>query len=146
MRKPQQQRHPQYAFPDHCHRNEHGPVTQFARLPIRDTRGCQGGGNDSFSITPTFRVTPVTIAAQPTNASNGKATGLLGQISSVNEAETASSWTARMAPTQWASLQAIPTAHGFQGVDSIGQLASGMPVDMDVGIQADGTLLATRVP
>jgi hypothetical protein len=33
----------------------------------------------------------------------------------------------------------------FQGITGASQLAAGMPVDMDATIQADGTLLATRV-
>lgn len=108
---------------------------------------CQGGGNDSFSITPTFRVTPVTIAAQPTNASNGKATGLLGQISSVNGGGSSFTVEGADGPNlngpRWQVNSSGSTV--FQGVNGIAQLASGMPVDMDVAIQADGTLLATRV-
>jgi hypothetical protein len=33
----------------------------------------------------------------------------------------------------------------FQGISGFSQLAAGMPVDMDVAIQTDGSLLATRV-
>ncbi len=108
---------------------------------------CQGGGDDNFSITPTFEVMPMTIAAQPTDATNGKATGLLGQIGSVDASGNSFIVDGADGPNlngpRWQANTNGATV--FQGVDSIGQLAAGMPVDMDLAIQSDGTLLATRV-
>ena len=108
---------------------------------------CQGGGDDNFSITPTFDITPVTFAAQPTNATNGKATGLLGQISSFDASESSFIVSGANGPNLNGPRWQV-TANGstvFQGVNGVGQLADGMPVDMDLAIQSDGTLLATRV-
>jgi hypothetical protein len=108
---------------------------------------CQGGGNDNFSITPTFEVTPVTIASQPNNAANGKATTLLGQISSVDAGGSSFVVAGADGPNlngpRWQVISDGGTV--FQGVNNIGQLAAGMPVEMDVAIQSDGNLLATRV-
>lgn len=108
---------------------------------------CQGGGNDSFSITPTFEVTPVTIASKPTNATNGKATGLQGQISSVDASGNTFAVAGADGPSLNGPRWQVNSNGGtvFQGVGDISQLAPGMPVDMDVAIQSDGTLLATRV-
>jgi hypothetical protein len=99
------------------------------------------------SITPTFNLTPVTIAAQPTNSANGKATGLFGSIATVTAGGTEFSVTGALnyavnGPT-WQVNTGGSTV--FQGITGASQLAVGMPVDMDVAIQADGSLLATRV-
>jgi hypothetical protein len=33
----------------------------------------------------------------------------------------------------------------FQGISNVSGLSTGMPVDMDVALQADGSLMATRL-
>jgi hypothetical protein len=105
----------------------------------------------SATITPTFNLLPVTIAAQPTNSANGMATGLRGLIGTVNASGTSFSVAAPDGPTG----QVIPgsitwqvstgSSTVFQGITGASQLAAGLPVDMDVAIQQDGSLLATRV-
>jgi len=104
-------------------------------------------GNDNFSITPTFEVTPVTIAAQPANATNGKATGLLGQISSVDASagsfDVAGADGPNLNGPRWQVSSNSSTV--FHGISGLSQLVPGMPVDMDVAIQADGSLAATRI-
>jgi hypothetical protein len=107
--------------------------------------------NPSATITPVFNLRPVTIAAQPTNSSNGMAIGLHGLIDMVNASGTSFSVAAPDGP----SWQVIPggitwqvstsSSTAFQGITGASQLAAGMPVDMDVAIQQDGSLLATRV-
>jgi hypothetical protein len=102
-----------------------------------------------FSYTPTFNLTPVTLASQPTNSTNGKATGLRGLIESVTANGTgftvAGDFGAGTSAPTWQVSTNGSTV--FQGITSTGasQLAAGMPVDMDVAIQSDGTLVATRV-
>jgi hypothetical protein len=100
-----------------------------------------------FSLTPTFNVAPVAFAAQPTNNTNGKATGLRGLIETVATGGTSFSVTGDFGtsvsgPT-WQVTSNSNTV--FQGVTGASQLVAGIPVDMDVAIQADGTLAATRV-
>jgi hypothetical protein len=100
-----------------------------------------------FSLTPTFNVTPVTLAAEPTNITNGKATGLRGMIGTVTNEGTsfsvAGDFGAGASPPTWQVSSNGSTV--FQGITSASQLTAGMPVDIDVAIQTDGTLLATRV-
>ena len=106
---------------------------------------------NSYTITPTFNLTPVTIAAQPTNSTNGKSAGLLGLIASVDASSTSFNVVTEGGPfipqgtygPNWSISTSSNTV--YQGVAGFSQLAVGMPVDMDVALQADGSLLATRV-
>ncbi len=98
--------------------------------------------SDTPPITPVFNLTPVTIAAQPTNSANGMATGLHGLIASVAASGTSFSVTAADGPIWQVSASGSTV---FQGVSGASQLAAGMPVDMDAAVQLDGSLLATRV-
>ncbi len=100
-----------------------------------------------FSFTPTFNLTPVTLASQPTNSTNGKATGLRGLMGSVTADGTGFSVTGDFgagtsAPTWQVSTNGSTV---FQGITGASQLAVGIPVDMDVAIQPDGTLVAMRI-
>jgi hypothetical protein len=112
---------------------------------------CVANSTGSATIMPTFNLTPVTIAAQPTNSANGLATGLHGLIGSVNANGTSFSVTSAFGPTgevmpgslTWQVSTNSSTT--FQGIASASQLAAGLPVDMDVAIQQDGSLMATRV-
>lgn len=102
-------------------------------------------GISSYSITPTFSLTPLSLSSMPTNAANGKVVGLDGQITAIG--------------TNGNSLTlSLPDAEGprpismtsnsstvYQGISSASALAVGMFVDMDGAIQPDGSLLATRI-
>jgi uncharacterized protein DUF5666 len=100
-----------------------------------------------FSFTPTFNVTPVTFAALPTNSTNGMATGLRGMIGTVSATGPSFSVAGDFGAGRGAPIWQVSTDSStvFQGITGSSQLAAGMPVDMDAAIQADGTLLATRV-
>jgi hypothetical protein len=111
--------------------------------------GCSQSLTDAVAITPTFSLTPISIAAQPTNSANGKVVGIEGLISSVSA--DGSGFTAgalysdnegNPVPTWQVSVNGNTT---FQGVGSAAGLAAGLPVDMDLVIEPDGSLLATRV-
>jgi hypothetical protein len=110
---------------------------------------CPGlvNGPVAFSVTPTFNVTPVILASQPTDITNGKAIGLRGLIGSVASDGASFSVTGEFGgsasgPTWQVSSNASTV---FQGIAGPSQLAAGLPVDMDVAIQPDGTLAATRI-
>jgi hypothetical protein len=103
---------------------------------------CVSNTPDSASITPTFHLGPVVIGAQPTNSANGKASGLHGFIASVANIGNTFSVTGADGPTWQVSAG---TNTRYQGIASTSQLLTGKPVDMDVVIQPDGSLLATRV-
>jgi Domain of unknown function (DUF5666) len=110
---------------------------------------CPGivNGAVPFSYTPTFNVTPVAFAAEPTNSANGKATGLRGLVGSVTANGGSFSVTgdfgAGVSGPTWQVSSKSSTV--FQGITGASQLATGMPVDIDVAIQADGTVVATRI-
>lgn len=112
---------------------------------------CDGGANDTFSITPTFNLTPVNFSAQPTSSANGKAIGLLGTIGSVDASGSGFSVNAIATyfdetPVNGPTWQITTDDNTvYQGVTGSSQLAVGMPVDMDATIHADGSLLATRI-
>lgn len=104
--------------------------------------------NLSVPVSPVFNLTPLAIAAQPANSANGKALGLEGTIASMSA--TGTQFTVSAPGGYWNGNP--PTwqvsANGstdFQGIGSVSALSTGMPVDMDVALQADGSLMATRV-
>jgi hypothetical protein len=121
-------------------------VSQSASFPST----CYMQGVSQYSITPTFNVTAMTLAAQPTNATNGKMTALEGLV--VNPAAGANSFTIAAADgtqvgTQFNTIWQVSTNGStvFQGVGNAQGLAAGVPVDLDGTLQADGSVLATRV-
>ncbi len=110
--------------------------------------GCSSSLTNTIFVTPTFNLTPVVIAAQPTNSANGKALGLEGLIGSIDASGDGMTVTTLYSmntnnPPTWQVNWNSSTS--FQGVSGSPQLAAGMAVDMDLAIQADGSLLATRI-
>jgi hypothetical protein len=103
---------------------------------------CDAGSIEPYSVTPSFGLTPMTLLPQPTNSENGKESGLDGMIASVSAAGNSFTVTAADGPS-WQVASIGSTV--YQGVAGISNLAVGMPVDMDVVIQPNGSLLATRV-
>lgn len=111
--------------------------------------GCSSSLTNAVAITPTFTVTPISIAAQPTNSGNGKVLGVEGLISSVNADGSgfrAAALYSMNEGTGGPTWQASVTSNTvFQGVGSPAALTAGMPIDMDLVIEPDGSLQATRV-
>jgi hypothetical protein len=111
--------------------------------------GCSSSLTNAVTITPTFSLTPVSIAAQPTNSANGKVFGVEGLISSVTadgSGFTAGALYSMNEGTPGPTWQvSVSTGTLFQGVGSSSGLTVGMPIDMDLVIELDGSLLATRV-
>ncbi len=98
------------------------------------------------AVTSTFNLTSMAIASSPTNSSNGLAVGLEGTVASLAAGGAGMSVDALVSsqtPPVWQVLFNSSTV--FQGVSGASELALGIPVDMDVAIQPDGSLLATRV-
>lgn len=96
----------------------------------------------TYTISPVFSLTPLTISAQPTNDANGKITGLDAQITSVGQ--DGGGFVAQV--PNGASINVNSNGSTvFQGVASISDLAVGTLVNMDAAFQSDGSLLATRV-
>ncbi len=119
------------------------------------TGGCPSLNNPGpFSIAPTFELTPLP------NHSDGISTDLLGMIASVGASGDGFTVTAEEGPScvppagatcypiaaNGPSWQVTTNANTvYQGIVGLSQLAAGMPVDMDVAFQGDGSLLVTRV-
>jgi hypothetical protein len=96
----------------------------------------------TFTITPTFNLTSFAISPQPTSLENGKASGIDGQISSVNISGNSFS----LVTADGAKLSLGTSGSTvYQGIPGLSALVAGMAVDMDEVIQSDGSLLATRV-
>ena len=108
---------------------------------------------DSYTIAPTFNLTPVTIAPHPTDRTNGKAVGLFGLVASIDSAGSSFNVETEGGPfsftppgfkgPNWSVSTNGSTI--YQGISGFSQLAVGMPVDLDLAIQSDGSLLATRI-
>jgi hypothetical protein len=121
-------------------------------LQVSQSAPFSGGCAQNFSLpvaaSPVFNLTPMVIAAQPTNSANGKALGLEGTVASINEAGTG--FTVTGTTGYWngdSSTWQVNTNSStvFQGISSVSGLNTGMPVDMDLALQSDGTLMATRI-
>jgi hypothetical protein len=116
-------------------------VSQSATFP----GNCYDQGA-SWSITPTFTVTPVVLAAQPTNPENGKVQALDGQIGAI--APSGEGFTLQVAEGD-ALPDAVPISTGantvYQGLGSFSALAVGTFVDMDGALQPDSSISASRI-
>jgi hypothetical protein len=103
-------------------------------------------GISQYSINPTFNVTPMTFAAQPTNAGNGKVNEVEGEVSALGT--TGGSFTmslATLANPRRAISVSSDSNTAYQGIGNFSALQVGTFVDMDGTILPDGSVLATRI-
>ncbi len=111
---------------------------------------CYTDGIAQFSITPTFTLTAMTLATEPTNATNGKMTALEGLVVNPTAGENGFTVSAADGTQPGSSVNTIwqVNTNGntvFQGIGNAQGMAAGIPVDFDGTLQADGSILATRV-
>jgi len=130
-------------------------VSQSASFPTT----CTSIGIWPYTITPTFDLTEMQLAAQPTNSTNGRLTAVEGLVSAAGAGGNSFTLTAPDGTNAFeisTSGQVVNSANWnwpvstnsntvFQGVGNAAGLAVGMPVDMDGALQSDGSVLATRV-
>ena len=98
-----------------------------------------------FSIAPKFSLVPLSIIPVPTNATNGKVIDLDGEITALTSG--GQSFTLGI-PTVQAPRSLSVAANGstaFQGISDFSALAVGTFVNVDGAIQANGSLLASRI-
>lgn len=110
--------------------------------------GCSQSLTNAVTVTPTFSLTPISIAAQPTNNANGKLLSVMGVIDTPSANGSGFTVNAFFGANQGPGPKWQVSLNGsttFQGVASAEGLTTGMPVDMDLVIEPDGSLLATRV-
>jgi hypothetical protein len=108
-----------------------------------------GSNQTSYTINPTFNLTPFPLTAPATTPLNGKCIGLAGRITAV---DATSSMTVTLADdgvvtpaTGQSFTAALNSATQFQGMSSAGSLSVGTFVDMDIALQPDASYAATRV-
>jgi hypothetical protein len=109
---------------------------------------CTGSFPENFSIAPVLNLSATTIAAQPTNFRNGKLSGISGRIKTVNSGSNNLSLTASNSasgPNNPDLSLAVNGGTVYQGIGGIASLSANMFADVDAALQADGSLLATRV-
>jgi hypothetical protein len=98
-------------------------------------------GNQT-TVTPTFNLEPITLAATPTNAQNGLVEAVEGRFSSVSTTDTSFGFvTAANAPFTISTNASTV----FSGVSGFSALVVNQLAVVDAAIQQDGSLLATRV-
>lgn len=102
-------------------------------------------GFSTFSITPAFNLTPLALSSSPTNAANGKVTGLDGEVTAI--AANSNSFTLSLPDAEGVRSISVSSDSNtvYQGIGNLSVVAAGMFVDMDGAMQPDGSLLATRI-
>ncbi len=101
-----------------------------------------------FSMSPTFSLTPLTLASSPTNPGNGKVIGVDGEITAINSSGNGLTLSIPNYVPSGAGLPVSIHADNnttYQGISGSSALAVGTFVNMDGAIQSDGSLLATRI-
>ena len=114
-------------------------VLQSATFPST----CAPSGLQSFSITPTFNLAPITFSSHPTSAKNGKVAQLRAEITAMST--TGDGFTVTLPEGQRTLSVQSGAGTVFQGTSGFFALGVGMFVDVEGGIQSDGSLLATRI-
>ena len=98
------------------------------------------GFNSNTPVQPRFTLSRLALASPPTNRANGESPNLLGTISSMSSGNMTV-----LSPDGLSWTVAVNSSTALQGVSSASALQAGMDVDMDLALQPDGSLLATRV-
>jgi hypothetical protein len=95
------------------------------------------------TLDPVFTLTPISIAAQPTDETNGKVTVINAEVSSLGA--DGKTFTAQTGNTGAALTIASNTSTVFQGISGFSALTPNLLFNFDAAIQSDGSLLATRI-
>jgi len=99
----------------------------------------------TYAITPTFSLAAASLSTPPTNSANGKAFGINGQVSSIDSANN-SFVVAYPGTEEPRTLTVFSGANTvYQGINSFSALTTGSFVNLDGGVQSDGSIMATRV-
>lgn len=103
-------------------------------------------GFSGFSLTPAFTLAPLTLSSSPTNAASGEFLGVEGEVASLDSSKNGFNLSIAEGP-YGARTVFVSTAGttAFQGIKNFTSLATGMFVNMDGALQADGSIAATRI-
>lgn len=100
------------------------------------------GNSATYTISPVFTLSPIAISSQPTNEANGKIMGMDAQITSITT--EGNSFVAQTPDSISLNINSGNNTV-YQGIAGFSTLAVGTFVNLDVAIQPDTSLLATRV-
>jgi hypothetical protein len=114
-------------------------VAQSASFPS----SCYYPGIATYSINPTFNLTPATLMAQTTNPENGDVTGLNGQVTAI--ATAGSSFTLSLFEGTRSLSISTGSSTSYEGISGVSGIAVGTFVNMDGTILPDGSVMATRI-
>jgi hypothetical protein len=98
----------------------------------------------TVTVTPNFHVSAAPVNPQPTNGANGLLCGVKGLVSGVNATNNQFTISNPAGVSMTVTVNSNTQYQG-NGLTGIAQLKAGMFVEVDVELQTDGTLLATRV-
>jgi hypothetical protein len=102
-------------------------------------------GQYTWGFAPIFNLTALTLSSQPTNPENGKLSGVHGQVATLGAASNTFTVSLPVAEGPETLSIAANSATVYQGINDFSTLAVGTFVDMDVAIQSDDSLVATRI-
>jgi len=108
--------------------------------PITVTATSASGTSTTVTVTPTFNIFQITLAANPTNGSNGRINDVVGQVVSVSGTNLVIE-----TPNGKDLTLVTNSATVLQGFTALSTLTAGEPVDADIALQKDGSLLALRI-
>jgi hypothetical protein len=94
----------------------------------------------TVTVTPQFHIAPAPIAATPTNGTNGLMTGLKGKVSALGTNQFTLT-----NPEGLSLVISVNSSTQYQGLSGFSALAVGALVEVDVELQANGSMLALRV-
>lgn len=100
----------------------------------------QQGYDTNTPAQPAFTLTNLTPASPPTNLANGLNPNLLGMITEVSGGSLTV-----LSPDGLSWGATVNSSTALQGVSALSDLKAGMPVDMDLAMQADGSSVVTRM-
>jgi len=100
----------------------------------------------TWSITPTFTITPFDVSQAPASPQNGKVLGLIGEISAIGTAGTGFTLAAAEASAPPDNVTINTSSNTvYQGIGNFSGLTVGTFVDMDGALQEDSSVLALRI-
>ena len=95
----------------------------------------------TWSITPTFNLSPISLSPNPTNAQNGEIQNLMGEVTALGSG----SFTLTMPNGSRTLSVATNGSTVYQGITDFSAITVGLFVNLDAALEGDGSLIATRI-
>jgi hypothetical protein len=101
-------------------------------------------GFSTYTIDPVFTLSPITISAAPNSIANGRILGLNGSLNSVGSTKSTNFFSMVLADNTVITAN-MNSSTVFQGIADMSALGPTGIVNVDLALQSDGSMLATRV-